>query len=242
MYFPATDEEKRRFVLAKEACRTESPEGGIGTLSERTLHAVLKRFYEPETSHREQKIGPYVADIFTGEAVIEIQTHNLYALQNKLAAYKKAGYPVTVVYPVAAVKRARRICPDKSETERLVSRKGDFRQAFRELYGARMLLQEENVRFELLYLDICEVRRGREKIDRVPQELLGKLILQTRADYASLLPDTLPPVFTAAQLCAALKVPQRQKSFAPLVFVSSGVITPCGKLGKAILYQIRKEE
>ena len=38
---------------------------GIGTLSEKTLHAFLKNYYEPDVDKQEIPIDRYVADIFT---------------------------------------------------------------------------------------------------------------------------------------------------------------------------------
>ena len=39
---------------------------GIGTLSEKTVHAVLKNYYAPDTDMHEIPIENFVADIFTG--------------------------------------------------------------------------------------------------------------------------------------------------------------------------------
>ena len=47
---------------------------GIGTLSEKTVHAVLKNYYAPDQNMHEIPIDSYVADIFTGQEIIEIQT------------------------------------------------------------------------------------------------------------------------------------------------------------------------
>ena len=53
--------------LFQKACNEiihkEREKNGIGTLQEKTVHAVLKRFYEPDTGHQEIRIGNYVADI-----------------------------------------------------------------------------------------------------------------------------------------------------------------------------------
>ena len=39
---------------------------GIGTLSEKTVHAVMKNYYAPDTDMHEIPIENFVADIFTG--------------------------------------------------------------------------------------------------------------------------------------------------------------------------------
>ena len=44
---------------------------GIGTLSEKTVHAVLKNYYAPDTDMHEIPIENFVADIFTGTEIME---------------------------------------------------------------------------------------------------------------------------------------------------------------------------
>ena len=50
---------------------------GIGTLSEKTVHAVMKNYYAPDTDMHEIPIENFVADIYTGQEIIEIQTRHL---------------------------------------------------------------------------------------------------------------------------------------------------------------------
>lgn len=52
---------------------------GIGTLRERSLHAVLKYWADPDESHHEIPLAGCVADIFDGERVVEIQTRGFSA-------------------------------------------------------------------------------------------------------------------------------------------------------------------
>ena len=37
---------------------------GIGTLSEKTVHAILKNYYEPDEDYHEIPVNGYVADIY----------------------------------------------------------------------------------------------------------------------------------------------------------------------------------
>ena len=76
---------------------------GIGTLSEKTVHAVLKNYYAPDTDMHEIPIENFVADIFTGTEIIEIQTRSFQVMRRKLDAFLKI-YPVTIVYPIPHVK------------------------------------------------------------------------------------------------------------------------------------------
>ena len=51
-------------------------ENGVGTLQEKTIHAVLKNYYEPDEDKQEIPIENYVADIYSDGEIIEIQTRN----------------------------------------------------------------------------------------------------------------------------------------------------------------------
>ena len=57
---------------------------GIGTLNEKTIHTVLKHYYEPDVSHHEIKVGRYYADIYNENGIIEIQTRQFNRLRLKL--------------------------------------------------------------------------------------------------------------------------------------------------------------
>ena len=41
----------------------EKDRGGIGTYNEKTLHAVLKNFFEPDSAYHEIPVNNYIADI-----------------------------------------------------------------------------------------------------------------------------------------------------------------------------------
>ena len=60
---------------------------GIGTLSEKTVHAVLKNYYAPDPDMHEIPIENYVADIYTGKEIIEIQTRSFDKMRKKLDTF-----------------------------------------------------------------------------------------------------------------------------------------------------------
>ena len=60
-----TSEETARFTAAKERIIGKNRErNGIGTLSEKTVHAVLKNYYAPDETQHEIPVEGCVADIF----------------------------------------------------------------------------------------------------------------------------------------------------------------------------------
>ena len=84
-------EKVRDSILGKDRERI-----GIGTLSEKTLHIILKNYYEPDIDKQEIPIEGYVADIFTGSEIVEIQTGQFNRMREKLKAFLPL-YPVPQV-------------------------------------------------------------------------------------------------------------------------------------------------
>ena len=123
---------------------------GIGTLSEKTVHAVLKNYYAPDEDMHEIPIENFVADIFDGEAVIEIQTRSFQNMRRKLAAFLPL-YPVTIVYPIPHVKWLHWMDEETGEISpgRKSPKKGNAYQAFIELYKIRPFLKDPNLRKRL---------------------------------------------------------------------------------------------
>lgn len=72
-------------------------------MGEKTLHRALKAYFQPDPSKCEVRVGPYVADALTESGIVEIQTRSFYKLRPKLKAFLEQA-PVTVVYPVPAIK------------------------------------------------------------------------------------------------------------------------------------------
>ena len=83
------------------ACRTVAENGrqmaGIGTLGEKSVHAVLKIACDP-WAEREVAIGDYVADVVGERGIIEIQSRRFSAIRPKLESLLRVC-PVTVVWP-----------------------------------------------------------------------------------------------------------------------------------------------
>ena len=77
--------DKQRFHQALEkTLNGEITRDSIGTLGEKTTHAVLKAYFEPFEDSREVRIGRYVADIAGENGIIEIQTRQFNRLLKKL--------------------------------------------------------------------------------------------------------------------------------------------------------------
>ena len=80
--------DQQRFETIKNRIiSSEREKNGIGTLQEKTVHAILKDYYAPDKAMQELPVNGYVADIFTGTEIIEIQTANFNKLRQKLDSF-----------------------------------------------------------------------------------------------------------------------------------------------------------
>jgi hypothetical protein len=149
-------EDARRKVITFESHARH----GIGMQKEKTLHSVLKNYFDPDEDHQEIPIsGNYIADIWNGNEIIEIQNGNFYKMRDKLKNFL-ASYRVRVVYPIPAEKYITWIDPETGLTgKRNRSPKhGSFYEAFRELYRIRPLLADPNLTIHLMLIDMEEYR------------------------------------------------------------------------------------
>lgn len=233
------------------ACRevlNASPESrGIGTLGEKTLHAVLKNYLEPRREFQEVRVGPYVADVRNPERFYEIQTKGFYRLKEKLTCFLPQA-PVTVVYPVPAVKWLIWLSSDGDMTPRRKSPKnaGPW-EALPELFSLRDLLFKDGLSFLILLLEVEEVRlrngwsedgkRGSSRFDRLPVSLLGEVWVREPQDLFKLLPPGLPDPFTAKDFKKAARLSPLDLSAAVKLLSTYGVIQRAGKRGRAFLYR-----
>ena len=89
--------DKTAFLLACHKVMEEGRQNrGIGTLGEKTLHAVLKHYFDPREEHHEIRVGSYVADIRNEKGVFEIQTRGFDRLRGKLEVFLPEA-PVTEI-------------------------------------------------------------------------------------------------------------------------------------------------
>ncbi len=231
------------------ACRVVQEMGrvdqGVGTLGEKTLHAVLKRMIEPDLSCHEVKLGRYTADVLNERGVFEVQTRSLHKLKPKLTALLPY-YPVTVVVPVLLT-----MDPAMGEltNRRRSPKRGKAADLLPDLVYLKPLLRDPNLTFLLVRLEGEQLRKltGKKRrpvtpLEFAPTRFLGVVRLKTARDYAALLPGDLPKEFTARELAQVLSLPAGQGSAAANVLSHMGAIVHIGTQGKAYLYTIAKEE
>lgn len=239
-------------TLFYHACQNLSNQNqinkGVGTLNEKTIHAVLKNYYAPNTLYHEIKIGHYVADILIDRQILEIQTRHFNTMRKKLDAFLP-NYDVTIVYPIAYTKW---LCWINEETGEISSKrkspkKGTIYSIIPELYRIKSYLTHPNLHFILTFLNVEEYRllngwsqdkkRGSSRHDGIPTELIGEIHLHTLSDYEQFLPHDLPPLFTTKDYQKHTKVSQKIASTALHILYHLGLVVRVGKKGRAFLYE-----
>lgn len=235
-------ERQERFRFLCEDYELLERAGGVGVMGEKGVHAVLKRFYQPDVESQEIRVGRFVADAVTGDgAILEIQTGAFAPLRRKLAAFLDR-YEVTVVHPAYAARWVRSVDPETGELlpRRRCGRPESPWKLFYALPAIREYLDRPNLHFLVPVLEVREWRvkgdRRRSRRDRVPCELLGERYFGGPADFLSLLPEGLAEPFTSAQLSEAAAVPRGDAQIYLYLMHQLGLLDRVGRQGNAYLY------
>lgn len=239
-------------ILFHKACskiiNQERERMGIGTLSEKTVHAVLKNFYEPDPEHQEIPVENFVADILRDDEIIEIQTRSFNRLRRKLDTFL-TYYPVTIVYPIIHTKWLYWIDEDTGEItgKRKSPKKGTIYDAIPELYKIKMYLKHPNLHLCLVLIDAEEYRllngwsrdrkKGSSRYDRIPTELVDEFYIGSAADYQCLIPHGLTDHYTSGDFAAAARIPAGYAQTTLGILYSLGLVERTGKKGRAYTYR-----
>lgn len=222
---------------------------GIGTLSEKTVHAILKNYYEPDEDRQEIPIEKYVADIYANGEIIEIQTRQFNKMRNKLTAFLPL-YLVTIVYPIPFEKWI--IWVDEETGELSRKRKSPVRGnpyiAFVELYKIKMFLKDPNLRLRLVLMNMEEYKllngwsrdrkRGASRYDRIPVELVQEIEINCVQDYMQFVPSELEGTFTSKEFAAAAHISVTLSQTVLNILYHVGIVTRTGKKGNQYLYDV----
>ena len=228
--------------------KLEIEQHSIGTLGEKTLHAVLKQYYEPDETKHEIKVGSFVADIVSDEGIIEIQTRAFDRLRKKLTEFLQFS-PVTVVYPLPKTKWL--IWIDEVTGEATKKRKspkqGSIFDAFNELYKIKMFLKHPNFRLRIVLIDMEEYRylngwskdkkKGSTRYNRVPVNIAEEVCFRKTEDYLQFIPDSLNDGFTSKEYKNATHISQKNARTGLNILHDIGVVTRTGKQGNLYVYE-----
>ena len=238
-------EEARKKVIGIDRQRF-----GIGTYAEKSVHAVFKNYYEPDEDKQEIPIENFIADIYNGREIIEIQTRQMNKMRDKLSAFLPLC-PVTIVHPVPRQKWLIWIDEESGEmsTRRKSPRCGNPYDAFPELYKIKMFLKHPNLRIQIAMMDVEEYRllngwsrdkkKGSSRYDRIPLKLTEVVAIERPEDYLQFVPASLEDAFTTKDFAREAHISQSLAGTVLNILNYAEVIERVGKKGNYYLYQPR---
>ena len=246
---------KARFDrLCREAASAPRANGeeGIGTLGEKRMHAIIKRYIcEDHTCHEVGVLDTgYVSDVRIGNDVYEVQTGAFYPMKKKIAHYvENTAGTVTVVHPISVERFVTWV--DAKTGEATPRKKSTKRERaihlLPELYCLLPYLGNERLRFRLLMIEDEDFRtlsgrrdnrkRGARLYERMPLSLLGEMEFSSPADFALFLPEDLPSPFTVKDFSQKTGLRGRDAYSAVHVLEKLHVIVATDPIGRAMAFE-----
>ena len=252
LYETSEYEDYEAFVNAKDKIIGKAHNKGIGTLSEKTLHAVLKLYYEPDEDKHEVAMSGYYADIYNDKGIIEIQTRQLNKLRDKLSVFLQ-DYHVTVVYPLPFNKWLSWVNPDNGEVQGRRKSPRHFTEydAFYELYKIKSYLKNPNLSINLVLMDMEEYKllngwsydkkRGSTRYDRVPVGIRRIVKFDRIEDYMQLVPADLKEDFTVKDFAMAAGVSVEASRYTLNILNYLEIVKRTGRVKNGYVYNVTEE-
>ncbi len=225
---------------------------GIGTLAEKRLHAVIKKYVCPNVDFHEVGVEGtrYVSDVRLGDEIYEIQTGSFYPMKKKIAYYlEKTDCSVTVVHPIPFVRWMSWVEPDTMDI--LPRRKVAGKKAIDllpELYSLSEHLKNPRLRFRLLLLEVQDFRllngwsndrkKGSNRYERIPLTLIDEIDFQMPNDFRQFLPSTLPEHFTVKEFSALTKLRGRDAYSAVHALEALELIEAAKPIGRSMGWRL----
>lgn len=221
---------------------------GIGTLSEKTTHAILKNYLSPDVTCHEIKVANFYADIVNDNGIIEIQTRSFDKLRRKLDVFLDI-LPVTIVYPIPFTKWLRWVNEESGEISkpRKSPKQGTPYMIAPELYKIKSHLLNPNLKLHIIMLDLEEYRflngwsqdkkKGSSRCDRIPTRITEEIYINDLSDYQKLIPLNLPEEFTSKDYKKASGLGLNAAVIALNILNHVGAVQRVGKKGQAYLYR-----
>ena len=247
---------KARFDrLCREAASAPRGSGdeGIGTLGEKRMHAIIKRYLSEDHIYHEVGVldTGYVSDVRIGNDVYEVQTGAFYPMKKKIAHYiENTDCTVTVVHPISVTRWVTWV--DAKTGEATPRKKSPKRERaihlLPELYCLLPYLGNERLRFRLLMVEEEDFRtlsgrkdnrkRGARLYERMPLALLGEIEFSSPDDFSVFLPNDLPSPFTVKDFSQKTGLRGRDAYSAVHVLEKLGLITKTEPIGRAMAFEI----
>ena len=232
--------------------RREQGTDGIGTLSEKWLHQIVKRYLTEDISCHEVRIDDarrFVSDVRVGDHAFEVQTASFAPMVKKIDYYLTCtDLTVTVVHPIPVSRVLCWIDPDTHEISppRRVPKRGRASDILAELYPLIPYLSHPRLQVRVLLLEVQDFkllstsrgsRRRGERFERIPTALLEDLSFTSPSDFCALLPPDLPSPFTVKQFSTASHIRGRDAYSAVRVLAALGLLSPAPPIGRSMAWE-----
>ena len=226
-------------------------DAGIGTLAEKRLHSLIKRFLCEDTDCHEVGVAAtrFVSDIRIGNDIYEVQTGAFYPMRRKIEYYlNSTECTVTVVHPIPVVRWNSWIDPQTKEITKPKKspKRGRAIDLLPELYALLPMLGNPRLRFRLLMLEVQDFRilngwshdrkRGSERYERIPVSLLDDLFFSAPEDFRSLFPNGLVSPFPVKEYSRLTGIRGRDAYSAVRSLAALGVLVPAPPIGRSMAW------
>ena len=254
----------RKIILdtMQKACDVDYDcDDGIGTLSEKQMHASIKLFICPDESKHEVKIQDselyikkenqknrkFVADVLDGSTIYEIQTGSFAPLKDKIKwILDNTAYNLVLIHPMPESLYISYIEEDGTISPRRKSnRPKKLKYIVGELYHIKEFIN--NPRFTLIALMIeadqykrrvtSKKRVKTKKYETIPSSLIRAHVFSNPDDYKIFLPDSLDGEFTVKQFSKKSGILGIDAYSAVKLLCELGHISECGSIGRAKAYR-----
>ena len=225
---------------------------GIGTLAEKRLHALIKKYICPNVEFHEVGVHDtrFVSDVRIGDDAYEVQTGSFFPMKKKIAYYlEHTDCTVTIVHPIPVVRWMSWVEPGMMDISprRKVAGKKEL-DLLPELYHLLPHLGNPRLRFRLLLLEVQDFRllngwsknrkKGSVLYERIPLALLDEIDLNSPDDFRRFLPSALPEHFTVKDFSMLTKIRGRRAYSAVRALAALGVISPAEPIGRSMGWKI----
>jgi len=249
-----SESQKIRFEYISQKCsESEKNLKGIGTFNEKTMHRVLKCFFDEDETHYEIPYGNYVADIKNGNKITEIQTSGLSLIYDRLEFFLE-NCDVTAVVPIIYKKKIIWVNPDDGScsTPKTSPKKGTFLEILPQLYKYSELIEKPNFTIICILINADEYRiqdgwgndgkRGCHRMDRIPLGLVDMIHIRSKEDIKRIIPFEKDEEFSSkifANKCGFSKKSSRDISISLKFLMNSDIIERVGKKRNSFIYKIK---
>lgn len=240
------------FEEAIEFTRNSYTDNGIGTYYEKYTHRVVKNYINSNFNTQEVSLFGFIADVFDGNRIYEVQSKNFYLLRDKLLKFSKY-YPVVVVYPIISSKIIYWV--DKQTKEIVDSSKSTKhmrpQSILLEIYKIRDLINIPNISFRAITIEEVEYKyldgrgknnkNGATKINRIPSKLISDIEYKSLRDFVNLVPFNFGDKFNSRDFAIKAKIKQSESQICLLVLTEMGILSR-SRVGRGYVYTLNLGE